>query len=45
MTEDNDESKKTKCINKNVAQDGLNYEDYKYVLFNKSYLKHEITII
>ena len=37
ITEDNHESKKEKDIMKNVVDDKLKYEDYKNVLFNRSY--------
>ena len=37
ITEDNHESKKEKDIMKNVVDDELKYEDYKNVLFNRSY--------
>ena len=46
ITEDNHESKKAKDINKNVADDEeLKYEDCKNVLFNKSYMRHEMNRI
>ena len=38
MSEDNHESKKTKCINKNIFDDELRYEDQKIVLFNRSHV-------
>ena len=41
MVEDNHESKKAKGINKKVVADELKYEDYKSVLFNRSYVRHE----
>ena len=44
-TEDNYESKKSKGIIKNVVNDELKYEDYKNVLFNRSYTRHEINRI
>ena len=40
MTKDNHESKKAKNINKNVVDDELKHEDYKSVLFNRSYIRH-----
>ena len=45
ITEDNYESKKSKGIIKNVVNDELKYEDYKNVLFNRSYTRHEINRI
>ena len=44
-TEENYESKKSKGIIKNVVNDELKYEDYKNVLFNRSYTRHEINRI
>ena len=44
-TEDNHESKKSKAIKKNVVNDELKYEDYKNVLFNRSYTRHEMNRI
>ena len=44
-TEDNHESKKLKAIKKNVVNDELKYEDYKNVLFNRSYTRHEMNRI
>ena len=41
-TEDNHESKKAKGINKNAVNDELKYVDYKNVLLNSSYTKHEM---
>ena len=41
-TEDNHESKKAKGINKNAVNDELKYVDYKNVLFNSSYTRHEM---
>ena len=41
ITEDNHESKKVKGNNKNVVDDELKYEDYKNVLLNRSYMRHE----
>ena len=40
-TEENHEGKKWKGINKNV-DDKLIYEEYKYVLSNRSYMRHEL---
>ena len=37
--------KKQKKINKNVVDDELKYEDYKNVLFNRSYMRHEMNRI
>ena len=45
ITEYNHESKKAKGINKNVVHDELKYEDYKNILFNKSYMRHEMNRI
>ena len=42
IKEDNHESKKAKGINNNVVDDELKYEDYKNVLFNRSYTRHEM---
>ena len=42
VTEDKDESKKVNGINKIVVDDELNYEDYKNVLLNISYMRHEM---
>ena len=44
ITEDNHESKKGKSINKNVVDDDL-VHDYKNVLFNRSYMRHEMNRI
>ena len=41
ITESNHESKKEKDINKNAVNDKLNCEDYKNVLFNRSFMRHE----
>ena len=41
VTESNHESKKEKDINKNAVNDKLNCEDYKNVLFNRSFMRHE----
>ena len=40
--EDHNESKKAKDINKNVVDDELNHKDCKNVLFNRSYMRHEM---
>ena len=45
VIEDNHESKKVKSIKKIVVNDELKYEDYKNVLFNKSYMRHEMNRI
>ena len=37
IIEDNHESKKAKGSKTNVNDDGLKYENYKYVLFNRLY--------
>ena len=42
---DNYEPKKAEGINKNVVNDELNYEDYKYVLFNRSYMRQDMNRI
>ena len=42
ITEDNNESSKVKNINKNVADGELKYKNYKNVLFNRSYMTHEM---
>ena len=35
----------TKGINKDIVDDELRYEDYKNVLFNRSYMRHEMNRI
>ena len=45
ITEENHESKKVKGINKNVANDEPRYEDYKNVLFSRSYMRYEVNKI
>ena len=45
ITEDSHEFKKAKSINENVDDDELKYEDNKNVLFNRSYMRHEMKII
>ena len=45
ITEDNHEYKNANGINKNVVDDALKCEDYKNVLFNKSYMRHEMNRI
>ena len=45
ITEDNHESKKAKHVNKSVVDDKLKYEDFKNVLFNRSYMRHEMNRI
>ena len=45
ITKDNHDCKKERGINKNVAHDELKYENYKNVLFNSSYMRHEINRI
>ena len=37
--------KKSKGINKNVVDDGQEYEDYKDVLLHSSYMRHELNRI
>ena len=41
IKEDHNESKKAD-INKNVVDDELKYKDCKNVLFNRSYMRHEM---
>ena len=41
IKEENHESEKAKEINKNAVDDELKYEDYKNVLFNRSYIRHK----
>ena len=41
ITQDNHESKKANIINKSIVNDELKYEDYKNVLSNRSYMRHE----
>ena len=36
------ESKKTRDINQNVVPSELKYLDCKYILFNRSYMRHEM---
>ena len=45
ITEDNCESKKAKVINKNAVDHELKYKNYKNVLFNRSYMRHEMNRI
>ena len=42
IAEDNHESKKAKKSFKNIIDDEPKYEDYKNVLFSKSFIRHEI---
>ena len=42
ITEDSHESKKAKDINKNAVDGKLKYEDYKTVLFSRTYKTHEM---
>ena len=42
---ENSHESKVKCINKNVFDDQLKYDDYKNVLFNKSYMRNEMKTI
>ena len=42
ITVDNNESKKSKGIRENDVDDELKYEDYKYVLFSRSYMRNEM---
>ena len=44
-TEENHECKNSKGINKTIDDDKLKYEDYKNVLFNRSYKRHEMNRI
>ena len=39
------ECKELKSINKNVVDDELNYEFYKKILFNWTYMRHEMSRI
>ena len=43
IKEDNHEYKKAKGINENVVDDKRKYEDYKNILFNRTFLRHERT--
>ena len=45
ITKDKYESKKVKCINKNVLDNELKYENYKNALLGRSYMRHEINKI
>ena len=45
ITEDNHKTKKAKCINKNVINDELKYEDYKNAFFNRSFMRHKMNRI
>ena len=45
ITEYNHKSKKATSIDKNFVDDELKHEDYKDVLFNRLYMKHEINRI
>ena len=45
ITEDNCESKKAKVINQNAVDHELKYKNYKNVLFNRSYMRHEMNRI
>ena len=45
ITEHNHQSKRAKDINKNVVADELKYEDYKIVLLDRSYTRHEMNRI
>ena len=45
ITEENHETKKSKAINKAVANDELKYEDYKNVLFSRSYMRQDMNRI
>ena len=42
---ENSHESKVKRINKNVFDDQLKYDDYKNVLFNKSYMRNEMKTI
>ena len=42
ITEDNHDCKDAKGINKNVVGHELKFDDYKNVLFNATYMKHEM---
>ena len=39
-TEDTHESKRAKCINRNVVDYELQYEDCKIVFFSRSYMRY-----
>lgn len=43
ITEANHNSKKQKVIHKNAVDDERKYEDYKKVLFNRSYMRDKGT--
>ena len=45
ITKGNHEIEKAKSINKKFVDDELKYEDYKNVLFNRSFLRHEMNKI
>ena len=45
ITEDKNESKRAKHTNKNVVDNDLKYENQKNVLFNRSYMRHEMNRI
>ena len=45
ITDTNHECKKLKGIDKNVVDDEPNHEYYKNVLFNGTYMRHEINRI
>ena len=47
ITEDSHETwiKKAKSINKHVFDNQLKHEDYKNLLFNRSYIRHEMNRI
>ena len=45
ITEHNYESKKAKSTNKNVVDNEPKYEDYKNVLFKRSYMRHDMNRI
>ena len=45
ITDENDESKKSKSINKDFCDDELKYRDYKSAFFNRSYVIHKMNQI
>ena len=45
IPEDNHKYQKAKGMHKKFADDELKYEDYKKVLFNRSYMRHEMNRI
>ena len=45
ITEDEHECKKAKSINNIIVDDALKYEKYKNILFNATYMNHEMNRI